>query len=98
MSKTLTFNRFLKVMSVDLARPAMACKLANWRGADRGMSWPGLIEGGSLLGGDVPRFLWWGVRRLRLGYTYPVGGALVPPSAPSAHWERRGTSAAFQAG
>jgi hypothetical protein len=29
--KTLTFNQPLKVMAVDLARPAMACKLAKYR-------------------------------------------------------------------
>jgi hypothetical protein len=60
----LTLNRPCKLMPVDLACPAMVCKLANWRGADRGMSWPGLIEGGSLFGGDVPRLFVVGVREL----------------------------------
>ena len=36
MSKTLTLNRPYKVMPVDLAQPAKACKLVNRHGADRG--------------------------------------------------------------
>ncbi len=75
----LTLNRSLKVMSVDLARPAMAYKLFNRHSGRPGRVLAGTDEGGSLFGGGAPRFFWWWVRRLGLGYTYPVGGAYGSP-------------------
>src|SRR5215217_97962 len=82
-SKTLTFNRAYKVMPVDLARPAMACKLVNRHSGRPGRvltGKPGLLRGDSLFGGGAPRaFCGGGLDSSGSGYTYPVGGAFGSP-------------------